>query len=110
MFRCDIHWQNRIALSADYVLIGIETQHGYTQRPAHVCKAFLRQDHAYSRVVPDESQTLSRIAQIEWNVCAARLQDGEQSDDHLDRPVHADTDESVRTNSLRTQIIGTTAG
>src|SRR5215212_3291990 len=68
-------------------------------------ETLLRQQHLDSRVVDHERKTISRISRIERNKRAARFQNAENPNHHLDRALDTDSHQSFRTNAQRSQVM-----
>ena len=57
-------------------------------------------------VLQHESKALARIVAIERHVGAARLQHGQQADDHVDAALDAQADPDVRADAQAAQVVG----
>jgi len=63
----------------------------------------LGQQHRRACVRQHEAEAVLRILRVERNICAARLDDAEDSHDHVERPFDAEPDERSRDHALRDQ-------
>jgi hypothetical protein len=79
-------------------------------RRQHVEQSLLRNKHQCRRIFQDEAQALPWIIRIERHVCAAGLEDSQHSDDHLQRPLDADTDFHLRPDTQRLKMTGQLVG
>jgi hypothetical protein len=73
-------------------------------------EAALRQEHRRRGIVEDERAALARIRRINGDVCAARLEDAHDGDDHLKATLHVNTDERVGADAERPQMAGQLIG
>src|SRR5262245_11226485 len=64
----------------------------------------LSDDRPRRRILQDQVETRLREVWIERNICCARFPDGQQRDQHLDRPLDADRDEIAAADSGLTQV------
>src|SRR2546428_10699257 len=58
-------------------------------------QALLRQEHRNLCVVDHEAQARLGISRVQWHICSTGFEDGEQSHDHLRRPLHRDADQHL---------------
>jgi hypothetical protein len=75
---------------------------------ASICR---RAAHSLGRrVLEHEAQAIGRIGRIERDVGAARLEDGEQANDHVEAALDADRDPVVGTDAEAAQVASEAVG
>jgi len=67
---------------------------------------FLRQQHRDRRIFQHEAQPFRRVAGIQRNICAPRLEDAEKPDDHLQRALDANADQRLWSYAQAAQVVG----
>lgn len=70
---------------------------------------FLGQEDFDLRVREQKLQALSRRVGIERHVCTPRLEDADNADDHLQRPLHAEADPRLGADPKLSQSMGQAA-
>ena len=64
-----------------------------------------RQQHGRLDIVQDEGEPVRRPRRIEWHVCAAGLENGEQADHHLDRALEAQRHRNTGSDAASAEMV-----
>src|ERR1700691_1316700 len=95
----------RGALACESLPVFVETERGCTAAGEMTKQLPLRQYARSLRILNHHGQPLCGVFRVQGYVSSTGFQDGEQRDDHLDRPFHANSYEYVRAYSLLSQIV-----
>src|ERR1700691_120579 len=100
---CDIGIRG--ALACESFPVFVETERGCVPTREMVKQLSLRQDAGRLRILNHHAQPLCGVFRVEGYVSSAGFQNGEQADNHLGRPLHANSYEYVRAYSLLSQKV-----
>ena len=118
----DRHGGRPGSLQGDRLPVGVESDDGQQARVVarrnrlrkRASEVAVRQQHARwrsrQRVRQHEGQTLARIARIQGHVGAAGLENAEQPQHHVERPLDADRHRHVRPDAEPEQVAGEPVG
>ena len=85
--------------------VGVEPEEARTVLRQSIEEPRLGEQHGHARVLHHEGEPVFRIRRIERQVGAARLQDAEQPDDHVERALGEDADEDVGADACGDEIV-----
>ncbi|CFL20531.1 Uncharacterised protein [Burkholderia pseudomallei] len=85
--------------------VRVEQHDGYAGVSPVVPPRGFSQQQRGARVVDDVREPLGRIRGIERQIGAARFQDAEQPDHHVDRALERERDDALRARAVRAQIV-----
>ncbi|MNZ25836.1 hypothetical protein D3C78_430100 [compost metagenome] len=108
LLRVDRH--GRVAVGKALPVQAVERQNAYRLQRQALKQCRLRQYQRHATVFDHIGQALGRIIRIERHIGGAGLEDRQQTDDHLQRTLHGDTDQAVRPDALGQQLVGQAVG
>src|SRR5437763_297864 len=92
-------------LLRDVPPLRIEAEQRYLLCREQITVAFLRQEHAGPGILEHKREPFPGVGGIERHVGTASFEDAEQSYDHLNRTIHAETHWCLRTHPELPQMI-----
>src|SRR5882672_9550304 len=94
-----------VALARDRLSIRVETQDFDGARGHRAQQSLLSQQDRSLGVAENELETLFRIGGIEWEVGASGFDDSQDTNQQVERPLHADADNNLGANSTLLQRV-----
>ena len=85
--------------------VPVQTDPGGLQGRKFTQQTLLRQQHRHVGVRQHEGQPVGRIIRIQRHVRAARLQNAQQPDHHLQRTLHTNPHEHIRTDPALDEVL-----
>src|SRR6266404_2154798 len=98
------------ALVCDLSPVAIKTNHFKVRNGQRMGQVLLCEQQASLRIFEYVRYALRRIFRFQRYICAARFQDGEQADDHLQRTLDTDCYAHFRFNAKTAQMVGQLVG
>src|SRR5579859_4263023 len=74
------------------------------------CQALLSEQDADVGIVEHEGEALGGIGGVEGQICATRLEDAQQPNDHLQRALYTDADDDLWPHAEALQVVGQLVG